>query len=90
MIAFHHYDLTAASFIREAQAFHAAFPGVDIWVTEVGCMCYYGDCKECDEGMAWAMMEGVMDFVNSTPWIKKVAWYSESSAPLLSHRQILH
>jgi len=70
----HHYSINASQLVAASSRFNKAFD-LPIWYGEVGCQDYSGKNQPCDQGTFNTFFTTVMDHVQSTPYVKHIAWF---------------
>jgi len=74
VISAHYYGNKASDLIDYLTKMHNALPFSPIWLSEFSCQPFDGQ-GDCSQDQAWAFMEGVVKFCETTDWIWAYAPY---------------
>jgi hypothetical protein len=83
LIDLHFYTVDASFVTNVLKQVHGTH-GLNIWITEIGCMDYSGTNQYCDDKTFSSFYSTVMPFVMGNSWIEKIGWFgffTESQLP---------
>jgi hypothetical protein len=86
-IAIHYYDITPEGFIAYMEKWHAAWPNLQMFVTEFACQNFNGGAQ-CSPDQTWYFWSTAIKYMEAQPWITAYFGFG-SLTSLLCRRYLL-